>query len=78
MSKWNVGKIGALCFGLMFLVIMGCRTPFKTSTLLTIPGATYVGDKTCLNCHEDVVSAFKNTAHGKIADFEVIGKKGCE
>ena len=78
MSKWNVCKIGAICFGLMFLVILACQSPLKTSTLPTIPGATYVGDKTCLDCHEDVVSAFKNTAHGKIADFEVIGKKGCE
>ena len=39
----------------------------------------YVGDKTCLECHEDVSKAFQKNLHSRLRDFELKGiHKGCE
>lgn len=41
--------------------------------------AEYVGSETCMECHEEVGSAFKKTIHGRLADFELKGQiSGCE
>ena len=45
----------------------------------TIPGATYVGGESCLDCHDEVGEQFDKTIHGRIASFEVVdSKRGCE
>lgn len=63
-------------------VIAACATGAIRERNLTLPvieGATYVGDKECQGCHEGTMSAFAGTAHGKLADFEIMGgTKGCE
>jgi len=45
---------------------------------VAIKGATYEGTDACADCHEDLVKQFKGTIHGRLADFEVKGQKGCE
>jgi predicted CXXCH cytochrome family protein len=44
-----------------------------------VPGATYVGSKECVQCHEDETSHFASATHArlKIADAKV-GDTGCE
>jgi hypothetical protein len=39
--------------------------------------ASYAGIAACQNCHEDVVTAFKDTIHGK-KGFELCSDKACE
>ena len=77
-------KLLLVIFAGLFIILFygGCaREGFvrKTARVPTIPGAIYVGDAACLDCHDEVVKGFKKTIHGRIADFEVVGsKKGCE
>lgn len=77
-------KLLVVVFAGLFIILFygGCAQEGfvrKQAACPTIPGASYVGDETCLDCHEDVVAGFKKTIHGRIADFEVVGlSKGCE
>jgi DmsE family decaheme c-type cytochrome len=76
-------KLAAGVFAGLFLLACGScvheGTLGKGAVIPTIPGASYVGDESCLDCHEEVVEGFKKTIHGRIADFEVVGlSKGCE
>ena len=77
-------KVLLVFFSSLFIILLygGCaRQGFvkKSPMRPTIPGASYVGDESCLDCHDEVVEGFKKTIHGRIADFEVVGsKKGCE
>jgi len=74
--------LASIFAGLFMLCYAGCTQEGfvrKQAVCPTIPGASYVGDQSCLDCHEEVVAGFKKTIHGRIADFEVVGlSKGCE
>lgn len=55
----------------------------KTPQLPEIPagaeGATYVGDDTCVNCHENMKAGYANSLHAKGADpNSAAAMKGCE
>lgn len=70
---------------LLWLPVVLCFAVFMASpqNLLgddkTTEKASYVGDQTCAECHEETAAAFKLTVHGSLADFQVKGKpKGCE
>lgn len=67
---------------LLVLFFAGCTsdgTYRKVAAIPTIPGADYVGDETCMECHDEMNGGFAKTIHGRIANFELIGsKKGCE
>ena len=77
-------KLLVVVFAGLFIILFhgGCAQEGfvrKQAVCPTIPGASYVGDQSCLDCHEEVVEGFKKTIHGRIADFEVVGlSKGCE
>lgn len=68
----------------LIIFIFACAEIYeKTIAVPAVPGATYVGDETCLGCHEDahpdLMAAYKHSIHAAIADFETFGiKKGCE
>jgi DmsE family decaheme c-type cytochrome len=51
--------------------------PEETSTP---PGATYVGDETCTNCHDDAATAYAKTIHARaLADASrPESERGCE
>ena len=76
-------KLLLVIFAGLFIIIFygGCAWEGFVSKAAVIPiiaGASYTGDETCLECHDDMVG-FKKTIHGRIADFEVVGlSKGCE
>ncbi|RKY45397.1 MAG: cytochrome C [Candidatus Omnitrophota bacterium] len=72
---------------LIFSFICACKSGVMRSKAPapTIPGASYVGDETCLGCHEDanpdLMAAYKHSIHAAIADFETTPygvQKGCE
>ena len=45
----------------------------------TIPGAAYVGNKACTECHEDQVNHFQGAAHARLAIADAkVGDTGCE
>ncbi|MDY0190099.1 MAG: GSU2203 family decaheme c-type cytochrome [Desulfuromonas sp.] len=52
------------------------------ATIPELPGAAFVGDMTCLECHEDLGSAFQHNIHNQLADFEYVANgveaQGCE
>lgn len=66
----------------LLLILGACATGTIREKVLTLPvieGAAYVGQDTCVGCHEDMASAFGRSIHGRLADFEVMGaEKGCE
>ena len=76
-------KLPAMIFvGLGIFVMGSCihKGAFKETTAPpTIAGASYVGDESCLGCHDDMAKKFGESIHGRIAGFEVVGsEKGCE
>ena len=89
--KFNT-KASWLVKALPLLLILGaCATGTIREKVLTLPvieGATYVGQETCLECHNDMAGEdfaittgeqFADTIHGRLADWELMGaEKGCE
>jgi predicted CXXCH cytochrome family protein len=75
----------SLLFGgvaLWGLLLVSCVTADRTLMAPpSIPGATFVGDKACAECHEDQTGHFGSATHGKISLAEPgskIGTTGCE
>jgi DmsE family decaheme c-type cytochrome len=66
----------------VLLLLGACATGAIREKLLTLPtieGATYVGEETCVECHEDKGASMAHNIHGRLADFEYMGgQKGCE
>ncbi|PLY01557.1 MAG: cytochrome C [Desulfuromonas sp.] len=66
----------------LLLILAACATGAIREKLLTMPqtaGADYVGQETCLGCHEDMEESFSHNIHGRLADFEFMGGQGgCE
>ena len=73
-------KVLIFVIGLILILTFGCTGEIKESARLPrVPeGSKFVGSKTCGDCHDEIYSQFKDTIHGRLADFEVMGKKGCE
>jgi predicted CXXCH cytochrome family protein len=70
-----------LVAGTFALVLISCST---TSRILMEPpqieGATYVGDKICLDCHATISHAFPASPHARLRlnDPQLAGMQGCE
>ena len=55
-------------------------TPGVVVAPLEIPGAHYVGNQACADCHEDIVRKFPASPHARV-HFEnaaMAGQTGCE
>lgn len=76
--------MGAIAFGLagsMVPVLISCST--TPGTLVAppdIPGATFVGNKACAECHSAITRGFPASAHARIQleDARAAGQTGCE
>jgi len=66
--------------GAVFLVNSCSTTPFALTAAPDIPGATFVGDKSCAECHTNICRIFPTSAHARIRleDPRAAGQTGCE
>jgi len=63
------------------LLISSCSTSApEVAAPLQIPGAHYVGDKACADCHAEIVRRFKSSPHARLApeNAALPGQSGCE
>lgn len=63
------------------LVLNSCSTtPLSLVSAPDIPGATFVGDKTCAECHTNIARVFPTSPHARIRlqDALALGQTGCE
>ena len=63
------------------LLLNSCSTTSEmASAPPTIPGASFVGNKACADCHTNIARAFPTSAHARFAkdDLSWAGKTGCE
>ena len=82
-SRFRPSKT-ALIFGgtaLWGIILIGCVAANRT--VLAAPrivGATFVGTKACVECHENQTSHFASATHAKVAlsDDPKLGSTGCE
>ena len=71
-----VGSLGGL-----ILALNSCSSiPSRLTAAPEIPGATFVGDKVCAECHTNISRIFPGSAHARIRldDPRVVGQTGCE
>src|SRR5215210_7439443 len=55
------------CLGLFAVILPSCSTvPRSMVAPPEIPGAAYVGNKSCVECHADYTRAFPSSAHARI------------
>lgn len=65
MSKRNI----------IFLIVL----TLSLSTAVSYAATGYVGDKACMECHDELVKGFEGNIHHRVKDFELKGvQKGCE
>src|SRR5450755_3395831 len=67
--------------GVMMIFLNSCSTtPDAVVVPLEIPGAHYVGNQACADCHKDIVRIFPASPHARIhsGDGAMVGQSGCE
>ena len=75
---------GALLLGIaggVPLLVNSCSTgPGTAFVPPAIPGASFVGNKTCADCHRSITRVFPTSAHARIQleDTRAAGQTGCE
>ncbi len=66
----------------LLLILGACATGTIRERILTLPkieGASYVGQETCVACHEDKAATMAQNVHGRLANWELMGwQNGCE
>ena len=66
--------------GLWSLIFLGCVMVQRTMLLPpTIPGASFAGSESCVECHEKITSSFHDATHARlIAHGASPTEIGCE
>jgi predicted CXXCH cytochrome family protein len=70
-----------LAGGALVLLLNSCSTtPDTVVAPLEIPGAHYVGNQACADCHKEIVLKFPASPHARIhsGDAAMVGQSGCE
>src|SRR5256885_16643374 len=80
-QRWftAAGILGAL--GCASFVFISCTTVKRTLVAPPeIPGATFVGNKVCYDCHTNIVRIFPASPHARVyvPDAKLAGASGCE
>src|SRR5262245_12295859 len=72
----------ALCLSAAvgIFLLNSCSTDRAVVVPLQIEGATYVGDKACIDCHPNISRVFPSSPHARLrlATSERPGQNGCE
>ena len=67
--------------GIVGVLLSSCSTVERTVMAPPeIPGATYVGNKACADCHTNITRQFPGSAHARVhlATAQLAGGTGCE
>ena len=86
MLGWFLNLPALLCLSLASAILISCTTTRRVpvTTLAAppqIPGATFVGNKACADCHEKIHSEFPGSPHGRFYrgnDVHWASVAGCE
>jgi len=76
-----IGAILVGAAGVIALLVNSCSmAPATVTAPPAIPGASFVGNKTCADCHSGITRSFPTSAHARIhlEDARSIGQTGCE
>lgn len=71
---------GVVCVGLS-LSLLSCSSIRGTVSLLPeVPGASYVGNQACYDCHTNITRAFSASPHARVhfEGAQLRGESGCE
>jgi predicted CXXCH cytochrome family protein len=78
---WLTGMGALVGIGLGGVLVVSCSSvgPMAPPPL-EIPGATFVGDAACYDCHTNICRQFAGSPHGRIdrAGLKMAGASGCE
>lgn len=81
MKPWGIvcGGVG-IVFSTLLLLNSCSTTPSVVARVPAIPGATFVGNQSCKECHTNIVRLFPTSAHARIhlEDTRRLGQTGCE
>ena len=78
---WKVWAGSALGAFAALLLLSSCATPeHSTGSAPHVDGATFVGNKACVDCHANIVRKFPSSPHARFHkdDLEWAGRSGCE
>src|ERR1700685_1026454 len=79
--SWLAGPtLVASAGALLLLLVNSCSTDRTVIVPLQIEGATYVGDKACADCHENITRVFPASPHARLhlENGGMPGQYGCE
>jgi predicted CXXCH cytochrome family protein len=79
--QWPAGLALFGIFGMVTLLVESCSTVERSVvTPPMIEGATFVGDKVCIDCHPKITKAFPASPHARlhIDASRTVGQHGCE
>jgi predicted CXXCH cytochrome family protein len=80
LNRWLAGLLGlGVCLSVIFL-LDACSSTETVDVPLAIPGAHYVGNKACADCHAAIVLAFPGSPHSRAYSGRnaLPGGEGCE
>jgi predicted CXXCH cytochrome family protein len=80
-SYWLIALVLTLGVGVFVLLLNSCSTVDRTVVEpLQIEGATFVGDKACVDCHAKITRAFPASPHARLHPEigQMAGQYGCE
>lgn len=79
-KTWVVVLVSGIAISAALFVISCSTTPGQVMVPLEIPGAHYVGNQTCADCHQDIVRKFPASPHARVhfAGEAMAGQTGCE
>jgi len=66
--------------GTLVFLLNSCSTTPEVGTPLEIPGAHFVGNQACADCHKEIVRIFPASPHARIhsGTAALAGQSGCE
>jgi predicted CXXCH cytochrome family protein len=76
--RWLVGTTAAFAFALL---LISCSTLERTVVAPPgVPGATFVGNDACVDCHENYTRVFSGSPHARLhaTTAKMAGGSGCE
>src|SRR5215831_12592062 len=77
----RAGLVLSAVFSTVLLIASSCSTFHGTQVLPPeIPGATYVGNKACFDCHTNITRSFPASPHARVhvETAKMAGLTGCE